>query len=272
MTKYNMYYFEAIIFGIVQGITEFLPISSSGHLLILHKLIDTRFAQELTFDVILHFASVLAVIIFFRQEIWQLTRSFFNGFVGKADKYTKVAWLLFLGSIPAALAGYFLEDIIDNNLRSLYVIVVTLIIGGILFLMSEHFGKKDGEMINIGWKKVLVIGFAQALALIPGTSRSGITVVAGLFLGLKRSEAVKFSFLLSIPIILGAAIVQVPKINLNILSIPEINFLSISFIASFISAFLTIRFFLKFVQKYSLKVFAYYRFILAFIILIIITI
>ncbi|MBT4277641.1 undecaprenyl-diphosphate phosphatase [Candidatus Falkowbacteria bacterium] len=251
-----MDYFNAIIFGVVQGITEFVPISSSGHLVILHRIIDLPIQNELAFDVILHFASLLAVILFFKKEILGLINN------------TKFLLLILLSTIPAGLIGFFLKDFIESSLRSPLVIAFTLFFGGVLFLIFEKIGKKTYNTDKLNWKNVLVVGFAQALALVPGTSRSGITITAGLGIGLKRETAVRFSFLMSIPIILGASLVKIPELEFNSLQKQEIYILLIAFAFSFLSAFLAIKYFIKFTKNHSLNIFAMYRFILAFIILI----
>jgi undecaprenyl-diphosphatase len=264
-----MDYLNAIIFGIVQGITEFIPISSSGHLFILHEILDLPIVDNLTFDVTLHLASLFAVIIFFKREIWQLVRSFFNLLKGKRDRYSSLVILIVIGTVPAALIGYFFEDIIEEKFRSIYVVVTMLIVVAMLFFDSEKSGKKKYNIDNLNWKNVLFIGFAQAIALIPGTSRSGITMVAGLYSGLRREEAVKFSFLLSIPIILGASLFKITDINFASLVVDEFIILFLASIFSFISAFFAIKYFLNFVEKYSLKSFAIYRIALGIIIFLI---
>ncbi|MCD4706097.1 undecaprenyl-diphosphate phosphatase, partial [bacterium] len=157
--------------------------------------------------------------------------------------------------------------LIKENFRELDTIFITLIIGGCLFLMVEKIGKKSRNMDKLNWKSSLAIGFAQALAIIPGVSRSGITITAGMFFNLKRETAVRFSFLLSAPIILGASITQIPQLDISNLPKQDIYILLIAFVFSFLSSFFAIKFFISFVKKYSLKIFAYYRFILALIIL-----
>lgn len=262
-----MDYFNALIFGVVQGITEFIPISSSGHLVLLHEIIELPIENEVSFDVILHLASLMAVVIFFRKDILFLIKSVLNTLKLKKDPHFNLVLAIVIGTIPAALFGYFFNDVIENTLRSHIVVAITLILGGFLFLASEEIGKKTGKVNEITWKNAIFIGFAQVLALVPGTSRSGITVVAGLFSDLKREDAVRFSFLLSIPVILGASIVKIPEIQFNQLSSLEINILSIAFVSSFVSAIFAIKFFMNFVKKRTLRVFALYRFVLAGIIL-----
>ena len=261
-------YFYSSIFGTVQGITEFLPISSSGHLVVLHNFITLPISNEMAFDVILHFGSLLAVIYFFRKDIVLLFTSWLRSFRGEGGKLGKISWLIILGTIPAALAGFFFNDLIEIYFRSVYIVVTMLILVGLLFIIFERYSKQNKEFNNIGFKEVLIIGFAQVIAFIPGTSRSGITIIAGLSANLKREAAVRFSFLLSIPIIFGAVINKIPLIIINKPLTEELFILIIGFIFSYFASFFTIKYFIRFVKNRSLNIFAIYRFILAAVILI----
>ncbi|MEA1962963.1 MAG: undecaprenyl-diphosphatase UppP [Patescibacteria group bacterium] len=260
-------YVIAILFGLIQGVTEFLPVSSSGHLLLTHKFLSLPIDNELAFDVVLHFATFLAVFLYFLKDIIKILKSWLKSFSGKIDESACVGWQIILATIPAATAGYFLEDIIENKLRSVFVVVIMLFIVALLFVIFEKIKNKQKEISDISWKKALIIGFAQSLALIPGTSRSGITIIAGLGVGLKREAAVRFSFLLSLPIILGASIKKIPQLFNAGLDNYEFLILLAAFCASFISGWLTIKYFLRFVKKHSLISFALYRIILAIIVL-----
>ncbi|MCK4554620.1 undecaprenyl-diphosphate phosphatase, partial [Candidatus Parcubacteria bacterium] len=199
-----MDYINAIIFGIIQGITEFLPISSSGHLVILHKFFNLPIKNELAFDVALHLATLLAVVWFFKNDIYNLLKSWFKSFTGHSDEFSKLSWLIILATIPAGLAGWYFEEMVEHTFRSINVVVVMLVIGGVLLLIVEKISRKTDDLKNLNWAKALIIGLAQAIALIPGTSRSGITIIAGLGAKLKRQAAIRFSFLMSVPIIFGA--------------------------------------------------------------------
>lgn len=262
--------FKAIIFGATQGITEFLPISSSGHLLVLHNFFDLPIKNELAFDVALHFSSLLAVILFFRKDISKLFFAFINGLFGKTSDLSKVSWMIIVGTIPAALAGLFLEDIIEDKLRLIIVVAFMLFAVAILFILVEKFNsnKSTESYSKLSFKNAMKIGLAQTLALIPGTSRSGITIITGMSLGLKREEAIKFSFLLSIPIILGASATKIPEFLGSLHSGSENLLLILAFLSCFISAFLTIKIFLKFAKNNTLIPFAYYRIILSVILII----
>lgn len=260
-----MNYINAIIFGAIQGLTEFLPVSSSGHLVILHEFISIPLENELIFDVILHAATLLAVLYFFRSDIWKLLLAWLATFKKQNSDYGRVAWLILLGTIPAGVIGYFFDDIIENTLRSPFVVVVMLVVVGIFFIVAEKVAKQSLDLRNVRLKQALWIGCAQALALIPGTSRSGITIIAGLFTNLKREEAIRFSFLLSIPVIAGAVIKKAPGFLNNTMEPGELGVVLIAFLSALFFGILTIKYFLSFARKYSLNFFAYYRFLLAFL-------
>lgn len=265
-----MSYVNAAIYGIVQGITEFLPISSSGHLLILHKFLKLPVTSEIAFDVILHAATLVAVIFYFRKKVLSISISWFKSLSGNSNEDSRIGWFLIIATVPAGLAGFFLEDLLENKLRSIYVVIIMLIIVGVLFIIMEKFSRKTGDYKDLNWKNVLFIGMAQAIALIPGTSRSGITTIAGLGVGLKREAAIRFSFLLSIPIIVGASIKKIPPVFSGGLAGNEIDLIIISFIFSLASGFLAIKFLIKYSRSHSLNIFAYYRFALAFLLLVVI--
>lgn len=257
-----MDYLYALIFGVVQGVTEFLPISSSGHLVLLHRLLPFDIGSEMAFDVALHFASLLAVLYFFRSEAMQLLKAWLRSLLGEHSAESRIAWLILLATIPAGLAGIFLGDVIEKELRN-YVTVSIMLVGvALLFFMSEAVSRMQLEYRELGWKGVLFIGLAQAVALVPGTSRSGITIVAGLGAGLKRQEALKFSFLLSIPIILGAIITQIPDL-LEFQAPGRTGLLTVAFLAAFFSALLAIKYFLQYSRNHSLNLFGAYRILLA---------
>jgi len=256
-----MNYINSALFGIVQGATEFLPISSSGHLLIMHRLFNLPLASDLTFDVALHLATLLAVVYILRNEIWLLARSFFSSWPVGGDEYSRLAWLIILATLPAMFFGWLLSDYFEDLFRSPAIVAVMLASVGVLFLVAEKLGRQNQDIFHLNWQQSLFIGLVQAVALIPGTSRAGVTIIAGLAIGLKRELAVKFSFLLAVPIIAGAALKELPKI-LNSGG-GQWPVLGIAFIFAFISGLLAIRYFLIYVRRYSLKIFAFYRFVLA---------
>lgn len=260
-------YLNALIYGLVQGATEFLPVSSSGHLLVLHKLLPLSIKNELGFDAVLHLATLGAVIAFFYKEIVNLIFSWLKSLKGEKSESAKLAWLILLCVIPALLVGYFFSEQIDQFFRSLvYTVLMLVLVGIILIFADKKFFYNISDEKTLNWKKSLAIGLAQVLAFIPGTSRSGITIIAGLASGLKREAAVRFSFLISIPLIAAAGLSQISSFK-NTNSDEIIVFL-ISFISAFVSGFFAIKFLLKFAERNSLKYFAYYRFLLAAIIII----
>lgn len=260
-------YIIAALFGIVQGITEFLPISSSGHLVLLHHFFKIPIENEMAFDVALHFSTLLAVVYFFRKDIRELFADFCASVAQKNLARAKTAYSIIIATIPAGLAGLFLEDYIESKFRSLLVVAVMLIAVGVLFIVMEKRSKQTEEISALSYANVFMVGLSQALALIPGTSRSGITIITGLGLGLKRKEAIRLSFLLSIPIIFGAFVSKIPDlINVSV-SGKDFWLLSTSFVSSYVAGFLAIKYFLKFAEKYSLNIFAYYRFALSILVL-----
>lgn len=260
-------YFNAIIFGLVQGATEFLPVSSSGHLVVLHKLFPNLISDELAFDVLLHLATLLALLWFFRQEVIDLIVAWCRSIAGKHDETSRLAWLIIIGIIPAAVIGYFFGDTIETVFHSTAWVAIMLVLVGILFIVFEKlFGKNINSLNQLNWQKALAIGCAQVLSFIPGTSRSGITIIAGLGIGLKRESAVKFSFLMSMPLIAAAAASQISSLWQTNFSTNDIAIYVIAFVAAVISGYLAIKYFLKFSANNSLNVFAYYRFILALLI------
>lgn len=254
---------QAILLGAVQGITEFLPISSSGHLVILHHFFDLPIESEMAFDVVLHFASLLAVILFFYRDILVIIKTVVSNLNQGWKQFSSLGWMLVFTNIPAVAVALAFGDYIENSFRSLATVAGFLIVGGALFLVAEKISRQNVVMAEIGWRRALFVGLMQPLALLPGISRSGITVTAGLFADFKRVEAVRFSFLLSIPIVLGAALKEAPVLWQSGLSGDNLIFLSVAFVSAFIFAFFAIKYLLKFVEKFSLAIFAYYRFVLA---------
>lgn len=261
-------YLQSIILGIIQGATEFIPVSSTGHLVIFHQFFTSPLINNLTFDVILHAGTLLALIIYFYREIIELIRGFILSIFRpniRKDFSQRLSWFIIAGTIPVGLIGYFFGDFIENNLRQVPVVIFSLVIVAILFIIIEKFIKsvRSLEVINLG--DSLFIGFAQVLSLIPGVSRSGITIIAGLSKKLTRESSAKFAFLLAIPAILGATIKLLSTFNLN-----EFNFVYVlGFISAFVSGLISIKFLMKFLKNHSLIGFAIYRLVLAVVLLII---
>ncbi|HEY71155.1 MAG TPA: undecaprenyl-diphosphate phosphatase [Anaerolineae bacterium] len=199
---------QALVLGLVQGATEFLPVSSSGHLVLVPWLFGWEFA-DIAFHVVLHAGTLLAVVIYFRRDLWALLCAAWHGILQRRpfeDPLSRQAWLLLLASLPAAVAGFLLEDLVSEALETPLAVSVFLLVTAGLLLISERLGRKDRDARSLGVWDALWIGFAQALALFPGISRSGTTIAGGLTRGLRREEATRFSFLLAVPVILGGTV------------------------------------------------------------------
>ncbi len=260
---------EVIILAIIQGLTEFLPISSSAHLILPSAILGWQ-DQGLVFDVAVHVGTLLAVMLYFRRDIGQLTIGWFQSLGGKHSTESKLAWWVILATIPAGLAGLLAADLIETFLRSPYVIAVTTIVFGLALWLADVTAKQQQTMEQLSWKQALLIGIAQAIALIPGTSRSGITMTAALMLGLDRVSAARFSFLLSIPIIVLSGGYQASKL----LSEPthyDINAIALGTGLSFISAFICIHLFLKVIERMGMLPFVIYRLILGINLLVVLS-
>lgn len=255
-----MEYIAAIILGIVQGVTEFLPVSSSGHLIILHDWFNFQVANELAFDVALHVGTFIALLVFFAKEL-----------IDYIKRKDKILLYIIIGCLPAGIVGFLLEDIIDQYLRTGWIVALMLILVGGLFIYIEKVAKQNKELSALNWRSALAIGAAQIIALIPGTSRSGITTVMGMQLGLKRTAAVRFSFLISLPIFAGAALKQCLDFSTMNLNSSEYWVMGLGLISSAVTGYFCVKYLLIFFRKYSLKTFAYYRFALAAIIIIYLT-
>lgn len=267
--------FQAIILGIVQGIGEFLPISSSGHLIFLPKFFGWQ-DQGLAFDMIAHLGTLLAVITYFRHKLWVLFTSIFTD-DKKHQMERRLIWLIAVSTIPAAIVGFFLGDIIETEFRSPHIIGVGLIVWGIVLGLADRYShninkkKKDLSektmLKDLSWWQVIGMGCAQAIALIPGTSRSGITMTAGLFSGLSRKAASEFSFLMSIPIISLAAGVKLVGVVQHGANGTDPLLLFVGFLSAAVSGFFAIAILMKIIQKWSFMPFVIYRIIVGTLII-----
>lgn len=257
---------EAIILGLVQGLTEFIPVSSSGHLVLMHHLLGVS-ENGLAFDVALHIGTLVALVLFFGKDLWAYLHALFV----KSDK-TRLTWLLIGATIPAAIAGFLLESTAESTFRSPRLVSINLLVFGLVMLLAEHFyskRKKHQTLETTTTKQAMTMGFAQALAIVPGISRSGSTITAGLFTGLDRVSATRFSFLLGIPIIFGA-IIKVLSQGHTVQQLgAEKTLVMIGVVTAFASGLFAIRFMLSFLGKHGLHVFAYYRIALGLIVLLV---
>jgi len=267
---------SAAILGIIQGLTEFLPISSSAHLIVVPWLIGWT-PQGLAFDVALHVGTALSVLVFFRNDWFLMARETIRGLIEGhplGNPQRKLAWFLVVATIPAAVAGLAFGDAIEGYLRSPMVTVITLTVFGVFLLLAERKSEKNRTMTAFTWADSIWIGLSQAVALIPGVSRSGITMTTALARNSDRITAARFSFLLSTPVIVGAGMLEGwrfanmvlhPAVDESVTGWPV---LIVGFLFSAATGFLCIRYFLKYLQSRSFTPFVVYRFLLAAVILV----
>ena len=257
---------QIIVLAVVQGLTEFLPISSSGHLVLVPYLIEWT-DQGLAFDVAVHFGSLLAVVAFFREDIAGLLRGGVQLLGGDTrSPQPHMALAIGIGTIPAAVAGLLFASWIEENLRDPSIIVYTLAGYGVLMAMADRFAPRHRNITDVRIRDALLIGVAQALALVPGTSRSGVTITTGRLLGFERQDAARFSFLLSAPVILLATLFKGIELVLGDEAVAW-GQLALGVVVSAIVAYLSIEFFMRFVTRIGLAPFAIYRLALAGVIL-----
>ncbi len=256
--------FNAIILGLLQGATEFLPISSSGHLALAQHFLDTEEAG-LPFDVALHLGTLLAVLIYFFSDFFLMGKSivFFRDKSADTARLRQLAGFIVLATIPGVIAGLLFGDAAETFLRQPALVAVSLSAAGALLLIGEKIGKRARRFESITIADALLVGLSQAFAIIPGVSRSGITITAGLLRGLNRQAVVRFSFLLSAPIIFGAGVYNIPAIIKQGLLTDQFRFYVIGFFSSAVSGYLFIAFLMQFVKAKSFAIFAYYRFLLS---------
>ncbi|TVQ93510.1 MAG: undecaprenyl-diphosphate phosphatase [Chromatiaceae bacterium] len=262
---------QITLLSFVQGLTEFLPISSSGHL-ILTPLLFGYELHSLSFDIAVHIGSLVAVMIYFRQELGAMTLAVFGSLRQRTlhDPQARLGWMLVLATLPLVVLGLPLKWVLeflrgDPWLVSL-TIAVTMIVFGLLLLLADHIGTRRRDEYQVHWRAALLIGLMQAVAVIPGTSRSGITMTAGLFLGLTRRAASRFSFLLSIPTLLMAGLLEVK----DLLVTPDPvdwTALWLGAVLSFFFAYVAIHYFLRYIERISMTPFVIYRMLLAALIL-----
>jgi undecaprenyl-diphosphatase len=266
---------QALVMGVVQGLTEFLPVSSSGHLIIVPFFFgwDDAFITSLEFSVMLHLGTLVALLVYFREDWLRLVpaglaalrdRSFHD------DEDRRLAWLLIATTIPAAVVGVLFGDVIEASFRSVGLVAVTLVVGGLIILFADRFGAKSRGIEDVTFPIAVGIGAAQALALIPGISRSGISISAARMVGMDRESAARFAFLMATPITAGAGLFEARKLlsgetGLQFDALPLI----VGMIAALVSGLIAIRFMLSYLRSQSLDVFVWYRFVLAAIVLIV---
>lgn len=258
----------AIIIGIVQGLTEFLPVSSSAHLVLIPELLNIN--TTLAFDVTLHIGTLVAVIGYYWKDVIEILKAFFQSLKDlitgnfkeefKNNQYKRLSWLLILGTIPVGLIGILFNDYIENAFNNIPLVACFLIITGFILLIAEKISSGTKDIEHTGIKDALLIGIGQACAILPGISRSGATISTSLLVGINREDAARFSFLMSIPAILGATLVEAKNI-IGLLN-ADLFVILAGFLAAVISGYLAIKILLKVVRESSLIIFSIYCWII----------
>jgi len=256
---------QLIILALVQGLTEFLPISSSAHLVLIPQVFDWP-DQGLVFDVAVHFGSLIAVVYYFRDEVRRMLKSWSRSIVGgESDQDSLLAWWIIVGTLPAIFVGFLLQGPIEAKLREPWILAAASIAFGLLLWIADLRARRERDEYQLGLKDVLIIGCFQVLALIPGVSRSGITITMGLFLGLTRQAAARFSFLLAMPVIFASGVLQAVRMFTEVSPIAWSDLL-LGVLLSAISAGLCIHFFLRLVDRLGMLPFVIYRVLLGLLI------
>jgi undecaprenyl-diphosphatase len=253
-------FFEALILGIVQGVTEFLPISSSGHLVLLPAALGWT-PPALVFDTTVHLATLVAVVAVFWRDLLRLIIAWWQGlWRGQPFKATesRLAWLVILGTVPGILTGLFLEKTFEHMFASPHEVGLFLLVTALLLVLAEIFGRRQWEFFGITWLDSLMIGIGQAASIAPGLSRSGTTISVGMFFGLTREAAARFSFILSVPIIAGAGLTQLVKLVRYGDLLAEAPLLLIGFVSAAICGYASIRLLLAYLRKRPLYPFTAY--------------
>ncbi|MBJ9985089.1 undecaprenyl-diphosphate phosphatase [Acinetobacter sp. S40] len=256
--------FKALFLGLIEGLTEFLPISSTGHLILFGHLIDFHSDSGRVFEVVIQLGAILAVCWLYRQKIIDLIKGFFSG-----DAQARhFCFSVLIAFFPAVIIGVMAVDFIKSVLFSPLVVAIALIVGGLIIFWAESikFDHKTTEATQITYKQAFLVGLAQCVAMIPGTSRSGATIVGGMFAGLSRKAATEFSFFLAMPTMLGAAVFDLVR-NASVLTADNMTNIALGFVTAFIAALFVVKALVRFVEKHTLRVFAWYRIVLGIIIM-----
>lgn len=261
-----MTYFTAIILGLVEGATEFIPVSSSGHLIVARALLGVNDSMGLSFDAVLQLAATFALVIYFWKDLWTVFMTFLSVVTGGnvTEKDKTLLYSIVLGTIPAIIFGLLLEKKMDTVFRNTSLVALSLILGSLLIWLAQKFAKQNKEL-TLG--RGIIVGFFQCIALVPGISRSGSTISGGLFSGLTKDDAVRFSFLLSVPVLLGSGFKKLYEIRSAVLGSGQGSVLLVGAIASFVVGLVSINFLIKYLKKHDLNVFVWYRVVLAIFLL-----
>lgn len=255
--------FEAILLGMIQGATEFLPISSSGHLLLVPNLLNLP-EPDINAIAIAHQGTLLAILFYFRKDLWDIAKGMFSGVRMRQPMITlesRLGWLILAGTIPVVLAGLLFRDVLNRFLANPAIAAVMLLVTGFILIIGEGILREDIDLSTFNLKDSMLIGIAQSFALLPGISRSGITITAGSWRGLDRSNAARFSFLLGVPAITGAGVIAALELAQTAGASSMLPQLIATFLSSAISGYLCILFLLRWVRNHSLYIFAGYCFV-----------
>lgn len=265
---------EAIVLGIVQGLTEFLPISSTGHLRIVPAFLGWE-DPGAAFTAVTQLGTMAAVLLYFRDDLWRISRAWARSLRDPAERRTldaRLGWYIVIGTIPIGIFGLAFKDQIETGARDLYLIGVALIVLGLVLLLAEKVGKRERSIEQIRTKDGLAIGFAQALALVPGVSRSGATITAGLFMGLDRPAAARFSFLLSVPAVVLSGVLELGTIlNEEDGDGASLAALAVATVMAFVSGYAAIAWLLRFLATHSTVIFVVYRVALGTLVLVLVS-
>jgi len=266
-----MDFFQAVVLALVQGLTEFLPVSSSAHLILVPELLGWQ-DQGLAFDVAVHVGTLLAVIAFLKKEIQQIIPAWFGGWKGFSwNQHGQLGWLIVLATIPLGLVGLLAGELVETHLRSAWVIAISTLVFGLLLGWADRSGSHNSKSVeSLTWKDTLIIGCAQVLALIPGTSRSGITMTALLALGYNRVATARFSFLMAVPAIALPGLLKTAELASSDTAVAW-DLILVGVVVSAITAFVCMKVFMRFVQQVGMLPFVIYRVFLSLAIVLLIT-
>jgi len=255
---------SAALLGVVQGLTEFLPVSSSGHLILARAFFGWdpgRFG--IAFDVACHVGTLLAVVAFFIGDVGKLIAAAPGALTGKDGEYERLGRMIIAGTIPIVIVGGLFADVIEAQFRSPLIVAITLAIGGIGLIIAERIGRKSRDARTLGYGEAFAIGCAQTLALVPGMSRSGSTLTLALLLNVERASAARFIFLMSLPAVVAAAAKEAFDLREAGMANLPVTILAVGLVVSAIVGYITVKYFVRYLAHHSLEVFAYYRFALA---------
>ncbi|MDR6987259.1 undecaprenyl-diphosphatase [Paenarthrobacter nitroguajacolicus] len=262
-----MNWIEAALLGLVQGLTEFLPISSSAHLRIVGSFLPNASDPGAAFTAITQLGTETAVIVYFWRDIVRIIRAWFGSLTGKVERNNpdaRMGWLVILGSLPIIVLGLLFQDQIESVLRSMWIVATMLIVFGMILAVADAIGRQERDLTQLTYKHGILYGFAQAMALIPGVSRSGGTITAGLLMGYTREAAARYSFLLAIPAVFGSGLYQLYKTvsNEGLAGPYGLAETALATVIAFVVGYIIIGWFLKFVSTRSYRLFVWYRILL----------